>query len=349
MDQDKYIRTIQELEAVGSKWWPEEVKREAEKMSILQYLLDTQGKFISLLNLADRTDIAQIFSLIEASKFGWHLFLKHLMILSDLGSEQLQRFNASFSELFTDKSLVYKMGDREYFYSFTSLPVKGSPSNKKLQIDSIQGLHDSCRNENLCKDLIVLLLFGAYSANAGTRAVLEKCKLGSLLGEKSKITAYVKQNYIRVSRIVGGKTANDLGNAAQLYAVRYLSEKLGKEYRVVSNGTIPGVQLDDDKEATFDIVVDRMADEGRFKPYVGIEVSFQETSNSTVERKGREARARFQSTINRRSYVAYIIDGAGNFSRTSAANDMCLNSHCNVGYTEKEFQLLIEFIKEKLG
>lgn len=109
MDQDKYIRTIQELEAVGSKWWPEEVKREAEKMSILQYLLDTQGKFISLLNLADRTDIAQIFSLIEASKFGWHLFLKHLMILSDVGSEQLQRFNASFSELFTDKSLVYKI------------------------------------------------------------------------------------------------------------------------------------------------------------------------------------------------------------------------------------------------
>lgn len=143
--------------------------------------------------------------------------------------------------------------------------------------------------------------------------------------------------------------ANDLGNAAQLYAVRYLSEKLGKEYRVVSNGTIPGVQLDDDKEATFDIVVDRIAAEGRFKPYVGIEVSFQETSNSTVERKGREARARFQSTINRRSYVAYIIDGAGNFSRTSAANDMCMNSHCNVGYTEKEFQLLIEFIKEKLG
>lgn len=59
MDHDKYIRTIQELEAVGSKWWPEEVKREAEEMSILQYLLDTQSKFISLLNLADRTDIAQ--------------------------------------------------------------------------------------------------------------------------------------------------------------------------------------------------------------------------------------------------------------------------------------------------
>lgn len=46
MDNDKYIRTIQELGKVGSKWWPKEVKEEAEKMSVLQYLLDTQDKFI---------------------------------------------------------------------------------------------------------------------------------------------------------------------------------------------------------------------------------------------------------------------------------------------------------------
>lgn len=31
MDTDKYIRTIQELEEVGSKWWPDEVRKEAEK------------------------------------------------------------------------------------------------------------------------------------------------------------------------------------------------------------------------------------------------------------------------------------------------------------------------------
>ena len=116
MDNDKYIRTIQELEKVGSKWWPKEVKEEAEKMSVLQYLLDTQDKFISLLNLADRTDLEQIFSLVEAAKFGWHLFLKHLMILSDIGSEQLQRFNASFSELFADNMLVYEIDGSEYYY-----------------------------------------------------------------------------------------------------------------------------------------------------------------------------------------------------------------------------------------
>ena len=55
------------------------------------------------------------------------------------------------------------------------------------------------------------------------------------------------------------------------------------------------------------------------------------------------------NTNNKRCYVAYIIDGAGNFSRPAAMNDMCNNSHCNVAYTPSEFDLLIEFIKEKIG
>lgn len=349
MGNDKYIRTIQELEKLGAKWWPEEVKQEAANASILQYLLNTQDKFISLLTLSNKGNNKQLFALIEDSDFSYHLFLKHLMILSDVGSEQLQRYNASIGELCPSGQLRIMIDGQSFAYPLQSLPIKGIPSNKKLQIDTLDSLKNTCRNVNLCQDLITLLLYGSFSTLASTRTILSKCNIGLLLGDKNKIKSYVKQNYIRVSRIVGGKLANDLGNAAQSYAVKYLTEKLGHDYHVVSNGTIPGVQLDDDKEATFDIVVDKPGDTSRFKPYVGIEVSFQETSNSTVERKGREARARFQSTINKRNYVAYIIDGAGNFSRTSAANDMCLNSHCNVGYTEAEFSVLIEFIKEKLG
>lgn len=54
MNQDKYIRTIQDLEKVGAKWWPDEVKNEAANNSMLQYLLNTQDKFISLLTLAEQ-------------------------------------------------------------------------------------------------------------------------------------------------------------------------------------------------------------------------------------------------------------------------------------------------------
>ncbi|MCR5192584.1 MAG: hypothetical protein K6D59_04700 [Bacteroidales bacterium] len=349
MNDDKYLRSIKDLEEVGCKWWPKEVRDEAMKVSILQYLLDTQEKFISLLTLADSKKPEKIFGLLEASDFEFHLFLKHLILLTDVGSEPIQRINTSFKEIFPNKELVYKLGRKEYLYNFTALPIKGKPNNEKMQIDTMENLQASCKNKAMCKDLIMLLIYGAASTTPRTRAILYKCNAFEYLGQEEKIKQYVRENYIRVSRIIAGKTATDLGNVAQVYALNYLSERLGNNYNLVNNGTIPGVKLDDDKEATFDIVVDRKDDDGKIKKYVGIEVSFQETSNSVSERKGREAQARFRNTNNRRSFVAYIIDGAGNFSRPSAMNDMCNNSHCNVAFTPTEFELLIEFIKEKIG
>ena len=349
MNDDKFLRTIKDLEKVGSKWWPKEVRDEAMRISILQFLLDTQEKFISLLTLADKNKPKKLFDLINASGFEYHLFLKHLILLTDVGSEPLQRFNASFDEIFPDGVLTFTIGRKCLSYRFEALPTKARPTNEKMQIDSLENLDKPCKDIQLCKDIIMLLIYGAASSTASTRAILYKCNAFEYLGEEELIKKYVRQNYIRVSRIVGGKTATDLGNVAQTYAVRYLQEKLGDNYNVVNAGTIPGVKMDDDKDVTFDIVVDRKDDEGRFKKYVGIEVSFQETSNSTIERKAREAQARFRNTQNKRCFVAYIIDGAGNFSRTSAVTDLCNNSHCNVAYTPTEFDLLIEFIKGKIG
>ena len=349
MNDDKYLRTIKELEQFGSKWWPKEVREEATKVSILQYLLDTQEKFISLLVLADGNKPESLFDLIEASNFEYHLFLKHLILLTDVGGEPIQRFNASFSEMFPDGELVYKIGKKLFKYRFEEMPTKGVPNNKKMQSDSLDNLKSACRNVSLCKDLIMLLVCGAASHSPRTAAVLYKCNAYEYLGREDLIKKYVRQNYIRVSRIVGGKEATELGNVAQAYVVRYLSEHLGNNYNVVNSGIIPGVKMDDDKEVTFDIVIDRKDDNSRFKKYVGVEVSFQETSNSTIERKAREAQARFRNTQNKRCYVAYIIDGVGNFSRTAAVTDLCNNSHCNVAFSPSEFDLLIEFVKEKIG
>lgn len=349
MNDDRYLRTIKDLEQVGCKWWPKEVRDEAMKVSILQYLIDTQEKFISLLTLADCRKPENLFGLLDASDFEYHLFLKHLALLTDVGSEPIQRINTTFQEIFPNKELTYNLGQKEYHYAFTTLPIKVKPSNEKMQIDTMENLQVACKNKNLTKDLIMLLIYGAASTTSRTRAILYKCNAFEYLGQESKIKQYVRENYIRVSRIIAGKTATDLGNVAQVYALKYLSARLGNNYNLVNNGTIPGVKLDDDKDATFDIVVDRKDDDSRIKKYVGIEVSFQETSNSVSERKGREAQARFRNTNNKRCYVAYIIDGVGNFSRPSAMNDMCNNSHCNVAYTPEEFELLIEFIKEKIG
>lgn len=348
MDDIRCLRTIKDLEEVGSKWWPKEVREEAMKTSILQYLLDTQEKFISILILADSEDPSKLNDIIRASKFPYHLFLKHLILLTDIGSEPIQRIKSQMSELFPDNKLNFTCGDKVWEYEFTELISIGKPSNEKMQIDSLENLKAPCKNPGLTLELIHLLVYGAASTSPSTRSVLFKCNMFEYLGNEDKIKTFVKQNYIRVSKILGGRAANDLGNVAQSYAVSYFSQKLGKNYSVVSNGTIPGVQIEPGKNATFDLVFEKITDRRANKPYVGIELSFQETTNSTVERKGREAATRFNVACEKGSYVGYIIDGIGNFARTSAMTDLIHNSHISIAYTPEEFQKLIDFVKQML-
>lgn len=350
MNEDRYERTLEELETHACKWWPKEVQEEALKISVLQSLLDSQEKFISILKLADRNNPSSLFELIDASHFSYNLFLKHLVVLTDFGGEPLQRINKNFEEMFPDKKFIFDVGKGAMEYIFNVLPVRGALNNKRMKIDTVENLTVGHPDVNLCKDIIMLLIYGAAATDASIRAVLFKCAQYGYLGDDAKVEEYVRQNYIRVSRIIGGKTASDLGNVAQQYVVKYLAEALGDDYCVKSNGTIPGVTQNEGSTLTnFDVVVDKIDDLRRHKKYVAIEVTFQETSNSTIERKGGQARDRFEKITSSRNYIAYIIDGVGNFSRKSAVGVLCENSHCNVAYTSEEFELLIEFIKEKLG
>ena len=67
--EDKYVRSMAELEKYACMWWPKEIRDYADKLSILQTLLDTQEKFISILKLADRENSNSIFNIIQASGF----------------------------------------------------------------------------------------------------------------------------------------------------------------------------------------------------------------------------------------------------------------------------------------
>jgi len=349
MNDDRYERTIDELEPHACKWWPKEVRDEAQQISVLQTLLDSQEKFISILKLANKDSHETIFNLIDAASFSYSLFLKHLVVLVDFGSEPLQRVNKDFLSLFPNSTLVYDVGNGKTEYKFTALPVRGVLNNKRMRIDTVENLTAEKPDVALCKDLIVLLTFGSAATDPSTRAVLFKCTPHEYLGKDDQIDEFVRQNYIRVSRIISGKTASDLGNVAQQYVVKYLQNALGQDYCVRSNGTIPGITQNDGATLTnFDVVVDKINDTSKRKKYVAIEVTFQETSNSTIERKGGQARDRFEQIVKNRHYIAYIIDGAGNFARRAAISVLCENSHCTVAYTPEEFELLIEFIKEKI-
>ena len=126
MNEDRYERTIDELEPRACKWWPKEVRDEAQEISVLQTLLDSQERFISILKLADKHNASNLFELIDAARFSYSLFLKHLVVLTDFGSEPLQRVNKDFDELFADRKLSYNIGNGVVEYQFNSLPVIAS-------------------------------------------------------------------------------------------------------------------------------------------------------------------------------------------------------------------------------
>lgn len=337
-----YNRTHTELERYACKWWPKNLVELEAQASIIPSLIRTQDQFISILTLSHPTDISSVFSVISAANYPANMFLKHLMVLTDFGSEPLQRVNRDFCQYFPDNTLKYSVDGQELTYAFSSLPAKGSLTNKKMLTDAEHILHAEPLTP-FFKDLIALLLLGGSATDDSVANIFTKCIVGNLMGNPDELKEFIKQRYIFVSRITGGAQANGLGNVAQEYAEKYLREHLGSGYQIKSNGHIPGVTQNDRTLTTFDLSIEH---NGR---YVGVEISFQVTTNSTIERKAGQAQARYAAIQETGNYIAYIIDGAGNFQRVSALTTICQNSHCTVAYTDDEFNILLRFIREKIG
>ena len=342
MPKTLFNKTIQELEANAIHWWHNFLSQIEGNASIIPLLIKTQDKFLSLLDLSDKNPY-KISELIKSSDFPANLFLKHLVVLTDFGGEQIQRLNKQFSSVFEKKKgkffFTFTWKEQNYDYFFKKLPITGNLDNKKLGIDG-KNINNEQALDELKEDLISILLFGANSINDTTASNLSKCEIGNLLGQKEALEKYVKEKYIWVSRITGGAQANTLGQVAQTYIVDYLKSKLDKSFSANRNGSVK--VAGSKKNIPFDIVVKKG------NKTVGVEVTFQVTTNSTIERKSGQAKARRDLMHKAGNFVAYIIDGAGNFQRKSAISTICNYSDCTVAYSQKEFDTLVKFIKEKL-
>jgi hypothetical protein len=340
--QAKFNRSISELQEHAVFWWPGFLTELESGSSVIPLLLKTQDKFLSILTLSDN-DPLSVFDVIESSNFPANLFLKHLVVLSDFGGEQTQRLNKQFFSVFEMSGkkgfLEFIWRGKTYKYEFKKLPITGNLDNKRLGLDGVN-INKELKMDELKRDIIMILLYGAGSTSETTANALEKCEIGNLIGMKDELEQYVKQKYLWVSRITGGAKANTLGQVAQTYIVDYLKEKLSKDYEVVRNGSIK--VADDVRPFPFDVVISHKS------LHVGVEITFQVTTNSTIERKAGQSKSRQELMHRAGSYIAYIIDGAGNFQRSSAISVICANSDCTVAFSDKEFDVLVEFIKSKI-
>src|SRR5258708_1463899 len=121
-----YRRTVDQLEEVASKFWPEELSRQEAELSIIPKLLETQDAFTAILSVPIR-DIENIFSIIDESSLPANLFVKHLAVLADFGGEQLQRISHEFKNLFPSGTLIHLWSAHSQVekrvYTFQALPI----------------------------------------------------------------------------------------------------------------------------------------------------------------------------------------------------------------------------------
>lgn len=332
------MRDIEDLEKNALKFWTAELAEAEKKSSVILKLIETQDKFISILNAADASPTAWK-EVLKQSSLAGNLFLKHLNVLADVGGEQLMRYKKELPTIFKNQTLNYRWNEKDYSYKFKTLNKKSNWNNRNLRVDG-EGLQKNEDLTDLMEDVCMLLLFGGAEINADIpNSIEEKCMIGALIGVNEELEQFVKQRYIWVSRITGGAKANTLGYLIQNYVLDYLKEEL-PNWTFNKEGLPPDVTQNERTTLAVDIVA--KSPKGKF---CGIEVSFQVTTNSTIERKAGQARARQALMKKHGHFIAYVIDGAGNFARQSALKSICQYSDCTVSMKDTELQKLADFLK----
>jgi len=331
------MRDIQDLENKALKFWPQEISDKEKNSSIIPKLIETQDKFISLLNISDANPFKWKDTLLSSKTLSGNLFLKHLIVLSDIGGEKLMRFKKELPSVFND-GMNFIWDNKNFTYKFQTLTDKSNWNNKNLSVDG-EGLIKSVELNPIMEDVCMLLLFGGSAINDNIpNDITEKCIIGTLLGKTEELETFVKQRYIWVSRITGGAEANTLGQLTQNYVKEYLENKL-PGWRI-NKDQLPNVSQNERTSLSVDIVA--KSPTGKF---CAIEVSFQVTTNSTIERKAGQAQARQELLHEKGHKIAYVIDGAGNFARQSALRTICQYSDCTVSFKDSELDELVNFLK----
>ncbi len=336
----KYKRTLPELRSKAVLHWPEDILIAAGDVSILPLLLKTQDIFISILKIANQDPLSWKQIIKCNNTISGPLFLKHLMVMTDLGGEALNKL-PPLSNYFPYGTLSFDWEGKNWIYSFQEIQNKCSLANSALRVDSKSILKGGSFTPRM-EDVAMLLMFGSLGLNDSLpMEVKDRCIVGNFLGHPEELDKFAKENYIRVSRQVGGATSNALGQLAQNYVVEHLQEALPSDWTVSRDASLPNVFHSVEGEGTnFDVVA-----KSPTHKYFGIEVSFQVTTNSVIERKARESEGLISSVHAAGHKICYVIDGAGNINiRQHAVGIICSHSDCTVALSGSEIKHLADFL-----
>ncbi len=128
-----YARSPERLIEKAILFWPKELVERESSSSIIPLLIETQDKFISLLDISDADPQAWQVVLQATNGLSANLFLKHLMVLADVSGERLKRLR--FGEIFPTGLMRYSWHGQVYEYHFEVITKRNSISNSSLAVD----------------------------------------------------------------------------------------------------------------------------------------------------------------------------------------------------------------------
>lgn len=336
-----FNRTLEELRQHAVLHWPDEIISTAEEAGTLPLLLKTQDNFISILKVASKDPFSWLIALKNSSELNGSLFLKHLMILSDLGGEALNKL-PPLSKYIPNNKLSFEWNGKPFSYELKEIGGKCTMTNSALSVDAKKLVKGNDLNDKGI-DVCMLLLFGSILTNDSLPSeVKDRCILSEFLGKTDELDNFIKQRYLFVSKQTSGATSNSLGQIVQIYVADKLKKFLGSSWTVKLNGSLPGVFHNEGGKGTnFDVVVTSPN-----QKHFGVEISFQVTTNSVIERKARESESIMNSVHSKGHKICYVIDGAGNINvRKNAVGILCNHSDCTVAMSELEIRHLASYFK----
>ena len=337
------MNSFEDLERSACLYWPVDLCEKVAELSSLPFLLQTQDVFLSTLKVSDKSTTAWINTINSSSTLTPNLFLKHLMVLSDIGGERLQRFAKDFDSLFPSSEMRYLWNNTEHIHQFGE--GEKTWTNSKLNVEKSKLLNKQEFNNDMI-DVCMILLWGSAIIDNDKlpKELIEKCIIGQFIGNPKELDEFVKRRYLFVSRITGGSTSNDLGHLCEEYAKSKIKKKLPSAI-VLEGHSIKEISHNDNNLTTFDLVA-KNKNTGKC---VAIEISFQVTTNSVIERKSGLAKERKHLLYSKGHKVAYIIDGSGNFHRKNAIKTIFDHSDCTVNLSDEGLSILSAFIISSIG
>jgi hypothetical protein len=328
-------RSAKELQENAVKWWPKEILDTASSSSSILLLKETHSDFLRYLaNIP--TEVERVREFLSSIPMSFNVFLKHLLIIADFGGEKVKRIHLDRSKLFdTETGFHVSIDGIEYFISIDEFLTSKSVTNSKLKIDG-KNIFNSTNATALQIDLALIVLFGNYATNPNLASALESCDMFQFAGQEKQLHDFTSSRYLEVSRIGSGADANALGQALQIEVDHRLSALLGEKYQIQQNGRtkIEG------RTVTSDLLVQCNGKS------VAIEVAFQVTTNSTIERKATDAVQR-KTDLNKHGIAScYVLDGIGIFERRAALSKILDQSDLVVNFSEEDARVLARFIEE---